>query len=259
VLNIVTEFGGCFMESKYKSYDFSKSLERMDEILNSNSFYEDNKTFPKRDDLTFTNGYYVNVTSLFIDLRDSSKMTDLHTPKVLAKIYRSYISEAVAIINDNNDCKEINIVGDCVSAVFNTPFKSDIDLVIEVAARLNSLVDVLNYKLRKKKYNEINAGIGLSFGRVLMIKAGYKGSTINDVVYMGDAVNKASKMCSRASKDWHSRIVLTPELYDNINKQEYKDLFSEKYETGYPLKKYYHGKPIIIEMNEWLNDKMKDD
>jgi len=244
------------MESKFKLYSFDKSLERMDEILNSNSFYEDNKTFPKRDDLTFTNGYYVYVTSLFIDLRDSSKLPDLHTPKVLAKIYRSYISEAVAIINGSTLCKEINIVGDCVSAVFTTPLKSNIDSIIDIAASLRSLVDVLNYKLKKKKYNEINAGIGLSYGKVLMIKAGYKGSTINDIVYMGDAVNKASKMCSRASKDWHGMIVLTEEMYDNIEKQTYKDFFSPKYESG-TLKKYYHGSPVSIEMNNWLKDKKK--
>jgi class 3 adenylate cyclase len=40
----------------------------------------------------------------------------------------------------------------------------------------------------------IRSGIGMSYGRALMIKAGFNGSGINDVVYMGDVVNRASKL-----------------------------------------------------------------
>lgn len=36
----------------------------------------------------------------------------------LARLYRAYISEMVAIVNSFKTCKEINIVGDCVSAMF---------------------------------------------------------------------------------------------------------------------------------------------
>ena len=47
-------------------------------------------------------------------------------------------------------CKEININGDCVWGVFETPKKSDVDNVISVAAQLNSMIKILNYKLKKK-------------------------------------------------------------------------------------------------------------
>jgi len=60
---------------------------------------------------------------------------------------------------------------------------------------------VLNYKLAKANYKQpIRAGIGLAWGRALMIKAGHKGSTINDVVYMGDVVNRAAKLAAHGSK-----------------------------------------------------------
>lgn len=60
------------------SYDVQKSSERMDEILNaSNDNYSDKDSIPSRRDLTFKNGYYVNVTAIFIDIVGSSDMTDV--------------------------------------------------------------------------------------------------------------------------------------------------------------------------------------
>ncbi|MDI3090003.1 adenylate/guanylate cyclase domain-containing protein [Priestia megaterium] len=244
------------MESNYKTYDFYKSLGRLDEILDSASTFEDKDEIPKRSDLTYTNGYYVNCSSLFVDLRDSSKMPERHQKRVLAKIYRSYISEIVAIINGSSICKEINIIGDCVSAIFKAQYKHEVDEVFSVAAQIHSLIDVLNYKLTKKGYSTIKAGIGMSFGRVLMIKAGYSGSAINDVVWMGEAVNQASKMCSKASKDISSPIVVTPEFYSNLP-EESQELLQSSSSIFTP--EYYYGNTISVLMNNWLNDQKKKD
>ena len=163
------------MESNHTmSYDVDKSSDRMDDILNaSDNYYCDKDSIPARSDLTFKNGYYVNVTAIFIDIVGSSDMTDEHKRPTLAKMYRAFLSECVAIMNAEIDCKEININGDCVWGVFDTPYKSYIDNVISVAARLNSMIKILNYKLRKKNYSEISVGIGIDYGRALMVKAGY--------------------------------------------------------------------------------------
>lgn len=43
------------MQANYKAYDFEKSRDRIDEILNSSdNNYEDKKEIPSRDNLTFT-------------------------------------------------------------------------------------------------------------------------------------------------------------------------------------------------------------
>ena len=65
-------------------------------------------------------------------------------------MYRAFLSECVEIMNSWEMCKEININGDCVWGVFETPKKSDVDNVISVAAQLNSMIKILNYKLKKK-------------------------------------------------------------------------------------------------------------
>ena len=54
--------------------------------------YEDNKnSIPSRDKLTYKNGYYVNVTAIFIDIVDSSKLTDGNKRPTLAKCIEHFV------------------------------------------------------------------------------------------------------------------------------------------------------------------------
>ena len=145
--------GERYMEVKnHIVYNIEKSAERIQEILDSNNAnYEDKgNEVPSRDTLTYNNGFYVNVTALFIDIVDSSKLIEDCQRPTLAKIYRSFISECVALISSINQCKEVSIHGDCVWGIFETPKKSDVDSVFSIALMLNSLVKLLNMKLTKK-------------------------------------------------------------------------------------------------------------
>ena len=133
------------MESKKETsytYKIEDSADRMDDILdaNDNDYEDEGNSIPSRDKLTYKNGYYVDVTAIFIDIVDSSKLTDGHKRPTLAKMYRCFLSECVAVMNSYEICKEININGDCVWGVFETPKMVDVDKVIEVAAKLNDMI-----------------------------------------------------------------------------------------------------------------------
>ena len=209
------------VESKKETtytYKVEDSASRMDDILDaSDNDYSDNENnIPSRDKLTFKNGYYVDVTSIFIDIVDSSKLTDGHKRPTLAKMYRCFLSECVAIMNSYTICKEININGDCVWGVFETPNISDVDKVTDVAAKLNSMIRILNYKLEKKNYEKINDGIGIDDGLALMVKAGYSGSGLNDVIWMGDVVNSACHLANRAGRGLRKTILVSSKVYENV-------------------------------------------
>src|SRR5690625_3957948 len=108
------------MRSSHKSFNLENSLKRIDSILYDSTSYEESDDIPDIDDLTFTNGKYVKCAAIFIDLRGSTELikTQGKLSKSLARLYRAYISEMVSIVNSFKTCKEINIVGDCVSAMF---------------------------------------------------------------------------------------------------------------------------------------------
>lgn len=246
------------VESKKETtytYKVEDSASRMDDILDaSDNDYEDNgSSIPSREKLTYNNGYYVNVTAVFIDIVNSSKLTDGHKRPTLAKMYRAFLSECVAIMNSWKMCKEININGDCVWGVFETPLKSDIDNIISVAAQLNSMINILNYKLKKKQYDIINVGIGIDYGRALMVKAGYSGSGINEIVWMGDVVNTACHLANKAGRIFRKTIIVTENIYCNLN-DDNKDLLSS-YIDGQVVR--YEGNIIRTDMEDWYKENCK--
>lgn len=243
------------MESKKENtytYKVEDSASRMDEILDADDDdYEENENIiPPRDKLTYKNGYYVDVTAIFIDIVDSSKLTDGHRRPTLAKMYRAFLSECVAIMNSYDACKEININGDCVWGVFEIPKKADVDKVTDVAAKLHSMINILNYKLRKKKYEEIAVGIGIDDGTALMVKAGYAGSGINDVIWMGDVVNSACHLANIAGRDERKIILLSSKVYNNVTEETQKLLHSCKINGT----TYYEGSFIWKQMESWYKE-----
>lgn len=255
------------MRGNYQKFNFDNSLSRIDDILSSSASYEEADDIPKKDDLTFKNGKYVQCASLFIDLRGSTDLikTEGKKSKTLARIYRAYISEIVAIVNSFQTCKEINIVGDCVSAMFagkeetsNTPAIE----ALQAASMCNGMMKVLNVKFQKKwdGFQELKAGIGVALGRALVIKAGFSGSAINDLIYMGDVVNRASKMCGLAHKEIKVPICVTEAVYlsagsyiANADKQEtFQDYLSltEHYIHG----KVYAGNFHRSKFSNWADE-----
>jgi class 3 adenylate cyclase len=234
-------------------YDYEKSFERIDEILDgSDTSYEELDYIPSRDKLTFTNGFYVQCSALFVDMRESSQLPNKHKRPTLAKIYRSYISEIVAVMNGNLNCKEIEIDGDCISGIYNTPKKVDIDSMFYDAYSITSLIKTLNCKYKKRGISEIKIGIGIDYGRALMIKAGYSGSGLNKIVWMGDVANSASNLCNMANKNYNKEIMVSNVIYSNLIEHNKNLLYKN---NGNDC---YHGNVINATMEEWYEKNCKN-
>lgn len=243
-----------------KTYIYSDSFDRIQEILDSAETFEQVDTVPNSDTLTYSNGYYFKCYAVFIDIRDSSTLPSKYQKRTLAKIYRAYISEIVALFQSFTNSREINIVGDSVWAVFNAKTKEDVLEVFQAAYSANSIIKTLNYKLCRVNIDPIKVGIGIDKGDALMVLAGYKGSGLNDVIYMGGVVNNASKLCSKASKGFTNEIVVSNSVYEDLS--GYKNKLDKTYQSMLSLniaEGFYHGSIIRIDMDEWLdNEKQKN-
>lgn len=238
------------MDGNYKPYDFVKSSERIKEILNQPAgVFQEVDGLPDRARLTFTNGFYGTCSALFIDIRGSSALTQKHRRPTLAKIYRAFISEMVALLNSDVLVREVNIVGDCVWAVYNTPQKSHINDVFVIASQANTLVKLLNHHFEKKGIDPIAIGIGAEWGRALMIKAGFSSSRINDVIYMGDVVNRAAHLANQAGRSLRPPIFVGADFHSNLNDHN-KALLSLRHIQD--LGTVYAGDVIHLSMNEWV-------
>lgn len=236
------------MQATYTQYDFYGSIERIDELLTgSDANYTDSVGVPSRDQLTFNNGFYVDVTVLFIDMRDSKELAEKHTRPVLSKIYRAFISELVAVMRGNSKVTEIYIEGDGVWAVFDTRTKADVNDAFKSACTAASLIDILNIKLKKKGYSQVAVGIGLDDGGSLYIKAGYKGSGINEVVWLGKVVGQAATLCKNGNRSFgDNEIMVSSIVYDSLDEHN-KSLLSWN-----AARNCYHGNVVNSAMNDWV-------
>lgn len=238
------------MDGNYKPYDYVDSSRRIREILNQPAgTFQEVDDLPDRDRLTFANGFYGRCSALFIDIRNSSGLTTKYKRPTLAKIYRAFISEMVALLNSDSHVREVNIVGDCVWAVYNTPLKSHIDDVFGIASQANTLKKLLNYHFEKKNIDPISIGIGADWGRALMIKAGYSGSGINEVIYMGDVVNRAAHLAHEAGRGWQDPIFVGSNFQGNLNDHN-QGLLTSRYVQG--LGSIYTGNVVHTSMNDWV-------
>ena len=241
------------MDGNFKPYDWVASSARIKEILDQPAgTFEEVAGLPDRDRLTFTNGFYGYCSAIFIDIRDSSGLTSKHKRPTLAKIYRSFISEMVAVLNSDPNVREVNIVGDCVWASYKTTIVTHLNDVFMIAAKANTLLKLLNHHYMKKGISELNIGIGVEYGRVLMVKAGFNGSGVNDVVYMGDVVNRAAHLAHAAGRGWPSKTILVGDVfYSNLNDHN-QGLLNLQRVNG--LGSVYMGDSVITGMDEWVNN-----
>ena len=175
---------------------------------------------------------------------------------------RSFTSEVIEILRKDDLLREIGIRGDCVYAIYTTPKKSDILEIMDKSFYINTFMNMLNKLLVDKGFSTINVGIGVSTAQELVVKAGRKDVGINNSVWIGDAVTKASNLSSLGNKNGYMSIVLSSLTHSNIinlfvegNGIKSKSWFSQKYDPK--IGTFYVSGIIKSNFNEWIDNGMK--
>ena len=244
------------------SYDYKNGKSRIEEILNNETEIKEKEKVPKDDNFTFSNGYYSWVSAIFVDIRESSKLFTDDDKEKVAKIIRSFTSEIIEILKKDDNLREIGIRGDCVYAIYTTPSQEDIYKIAEKTFFINTFMKMLNKLLEKKDYPTIKVGIGMSTAKELVVKAGRKNASINNKVWIGDAVTKASNLSSLGNKDGVSPIVFSElsytkfieQLVENNKNKNPKSWFEE--ESTYEYGIYYSADIIEENFYNWIKNGM---
>lgn len=172
--------------------------------------------FPNDDSFTFSNGYYCWVTTIFVDIRNSSALFGDEDKEKVAKVIKSFTSETIEILRNNDNLREIGIRGDCVYAIYTSPMKRDEYELAEKTFYINTFMKMLNELLLGRNLPEIKIGIGMSTSKELVIKAGRKDVGINSKVWIGKAVARASKFSSFGNKDGIAPLIFSKSSYDQF-------------------------------------------
>lgn len=242
-------------------YDYKEGKKKIEEILNNNTEIQ-NKNIPKDDsDFTYDNGIRSWIGSIFVDIVGSKKLIEGEKDIVVAKILRSFTSEIISIMNSTSNARQIGVRGDCVYGVFSTPYKSDILELLTLSSYINCLINMLNKLFSKKGYPTINVGIGIGVGEDLVIKAGKKGTGINDRIWIGKAVIEACVLADKAGRDGNGIIGVSSLAYNNFiekleeSNSEARNWFTQKYDYDINSSTYY-ANVINTDFDDWIKENL---
>ncbi|MCK5129021.1 MAG: adenylate cyclase [Clostridiales bacterium] len=245
------------------SYDYKAGKKRVKEILNNDLDVIGENRLPTDEKFTFDNSYKSWVSAIFVDIRDSSILFTDEDEKKVSKIIRSFTSEVVEILKGDDNLREIGIRGDCVYSVYTTPYLNDEHEIFEKCVMINTYMEMLNKLLKEKSFPEIFVGIGVSTAMEMVVKAGRKDAGINNKVWIGDAVSKASNLSSLGNKGIIGAMVFSSFSYDCFidieiknSGEEAKKWFKREYKEEYGT--YYHSSITFTEFIRWINEGMSN-
>ena len=114
------------------------------------------------------------------------------------------------------------------------------------AAKITSLVKALSCKLEDRGLHKVHAYIGMDYGRSLMVKAGYAGSGINEIFWIGGVFDRAAQLrdYAKTDKSTESTYVST-KIFVNLSD------YHKKLLRKHPSHNCYLGDVVNVSMDEW--------
>ncbi len=183
-------------------------------IMDANLETRDVFGVPTIDDITFNEGTYLDTAIIFCDVRDSSLLADDRQRRITAKILKTFLSIATLLAQQNRgEVRSIN--GDGLMVVFNPD--NCCDNAVTMAMKMKYVTANVLAPYIYRKYNQsFDMGIGISYGRILAVKAGLPGENNRDLIWVGSPTNKAAKLSNKGSKPYN--IYITQEVFNRISK-----------------------------------------
>lgn len=145
-------------------------------------------------------GKRIETCILYIDIRRSTEISVNHKSITLTRLYSAFVRSMVKAATYYKGHVR-GIVGDRVMVVFDK--KDCFTNAIDTAVLLNSIA---KYQLNKYfEHDEIKCGIGIDYGKMLVIKTGVikqgkENQFYKSLVWLGRPANVASKLTDRANK-----------------------------------------------------------
>ena len=214
--------------------------QKVKEILDNNFTVEDVTYVPEISDskLTFGNkGLQFEATTLYIDLRESTKILNKHNKSTIAKIHKAYLFTTVKIATSlGGQVRSFN--GDSVLAFFQGTTKTTLSNAVKAAMQIRYMIanseSGINTLL--SKYSAVDFGIGLDDGKILCVKVGVGGDeNTKDLIWIGNPVNKSVVISDDCKASEY--IGISSYVYSNLND-----------EVKYGTRKNYFGQDEKVDM-----------
>ncbi len=151
-----------------------------------------------------------DVTVLFADIRDFTRISETLDPVVLVEILNGYFREMSGVIQSHHG-RVTRVMGDGIMSVFGALERNPwhVQDAVEAAVGMREALGRYNQKLHARGLPELRFGIGIHCGVVV---AGLVGSDeLLEFTVMGDVVNVASRV-ETLTREFQIDILITEEV-----------------------------------------------
>lgn len=208
---------------------------------------------PEVEDVRYSEVVTINVAMLFCDIKGYTKLvTEASDPKTVARIMTIYVTEMAAAIREHGGTI-LSIRGDGLIGTFVDGDRNASTEAVRCAVTMNTILDyVVNKQLKSFKQEPLECHWGADSGRIRITRAGLYRDKMNDLVYIGNAINHASKFSVLAKGN---QITISEKLYNRLND------FNKNPNEGWSWIRQYdrnYGNYYSKELNHWSGTQEPD-
>jgi len=158
----------------------------------------------------------MDMTVMFLDIRDFTSLSEKMTPKENFLFLNSYYERICPVIRNHNGFID-KYIGDGIMALFAGPDSPE--NAVRAAIRMRMILKLYNSHRAKTGYAPIRIGIGIHTGSLMM-------GTIGENKRMdGTVISDAVNLCSRIeslTKEYGLDIALSEKTYNSLEEKEKK-------------------------------------
>lgn len=152
-----------------------------------------------------------NLTILFSDIRGFTKISEIQQPQEVVDMLNIYFSTMTDIIFEHKGTLD-KFIGDAIMAFWGAPIKTNdyAEQAVAAAVEMRRGLHDVNRQLLSKGYPEIDIGIGIHTGNVILGNIGSDKKL--DYTVIGDSVNLASRI-EGITKQYQVPLLISEDTY----------------------------------------------
>ena len=219
-------------------FNFNESLEQMDYILKSGD------VIVNRDPSIPLNTKGAKGIVMFASVVGVKFTPIQHTnanQESWARVKGVLLTQLYALVASQPLLLNLDWDGNWLHAIFNTTTKDHIDATLDSVAKILSLTDVINFKIKETGWS-FDSFAAFDYRKVLAISA-----ESGTMLWTIDQVTDLDKLLEGGD---YKRLIITEIIYNNL-KSNYQDLFIK---DSLADKTTYHASIVNIGMNNWLKE-----
>ena len=161
-------------------------------------------------------GELKEVTVLFADLRDFTRLVETTPPRDVVTVINTYFKSMSEAINAHQGLV-LQFIGDEIEAVFGAPvaLESHRQWAVEAALDMRTRLSQVNLQLANQGFSPLRHGIGLHAGKVVAANIGSDQRLSYALV--GETVNIASRI-QDLNKDFDTDIIISEAVRQGLNR-----------------------------------------